>query len=623
MCGICGEFFWNGQSANKNHLKPMLAKLENRGPDDMGLWSQDQIALGHRRLSIIDLSESGHQPMIDQELTLVFNGCIYNYQALTAALIELGHKFNSHSDTEVILKSYRQWGLDCVSRFEGMFAFAIWDDHLQQLMIARDRMGIKPLYYAAVNNGVVFASNTQAILASEKVQEIDLDIDPVGLHHQFTLHGVIPAPHTIIKGIKKLEPAHWMIFNPDGQMFKKRYWHLKAQRPQRLLAGQTIKNNQAWQEFGLSEKSTEKDWITAIHKALKQAVHKRLAVADVPVGVLLSGGLDSSLIVALLAEAGVKNIRTFSIGFEDVPEEKGSEFEFSDLVVDRYQTLHKKYLISNSEVLPRLQEVVNNMSEPMFGQDAVAFYLLSEQVAKEVKVVMSGQGADEVFAGYFWYPQMAQSYANDYNSQQAVEHFAPFYFDRSHQEWLEMVNDDYHIHDVTSNYINDRLIEPEADNFIDQVLRLDTTTLVVDDPVKRLDNMTMAWGLEARVPFLDHALVELVMAAPESLKLKDFKHILKLISRGIVPDEVIDRPKGYFPMPALKYVRGDFYDYMKSILTSSQAQSRGIFKEDYIQKLLDEPDAKESFTAIKGSKLWHAALLELWLQTHLDPVKNT
>lgn len=613
MCGICGEIFWSGQLASASALIPMLKALEKRGPDDGGTWQQDQVALGHRRLAIIDLSDGGHQPMVDGELTLVFNGCIYNYQDLTAELIELGQTFQSHSDTEVILKAYRQWGMDCVTRFEGMFAFAIWDDYNQQLLMARDRMGIKPLYYAPLDKGLVFASNTQAILASSQRPNIDTSIDPVGLHHQFTLHGVIPAPHTILKGIRKLEPGHWLIVNPDGQMFKKRYWFLEAKRPQN-----TLKNNQAWSKFGLSESSTEAEWIDALHLALKQSVHKRLTAADVPVGVLLSGGLDSSLIVALLAEAGVNNIRTFSIGFEDVPEEKGSEFEYSDLVVERYQTEHKKYLIENAQVLPRLQEAVDQMSEPMFGQDAVAFYLLSEQVSQDVKVVMSGQGADEVFAGYFWYPQMAASFAKAKPSDSLVDHFAPFYFDRSHAEWLSMVQPEYHIEDVTRIAIDDLLQEPGADSFIDRVLRLDTTTLIVDDPVKRVDNMTMAWGLEARVPFLDHTLVELAMAAPESLKLKDFKFILKQIARGLVPDEVIDRPKGYFPMPALKFVRGAFYEYMRSILTSPAAKARGIFNEAYIENLLANPDAPESFTAIQGSKLWHAALLELWLQRHVD-----
>ncbi len=598
MCGICGEIYWDGQLASEKIIQPMLSTLEKRGPDDGGFWLNGQVGLGHRRLSIIDLSDGGHQPMLDKEISLVFNGCIYNYQQLRQQLIKLGHQFVSHSDTEVIIKSYRQWGMDCVTHFEGMFAFAIWDDDQQQLLIARDRFGIKPLYYAPVNGGVRFASNTQSLIQSGG---IDLEIDPVGLHHQFTLHGVIPAPHTILKGNKKLGPGHLLIINPDGQMYKKQYWRLES-------------NKQHQQQY-----QTEEQWVEALHQRLKDAVHKRLTAADVPVGVLLSGGLDSSLIVGLLAEAGVKNIRTFSIGFEDVAEEKGSEFEYSDLVVERYQTRHKKYLISNSEVLPRLPEAIANMSEPMFGQDAIAFYLLSEQVSQDVKVVMSGQGADEVFAGYFWYPQMAEAGSNLKPNQPLVDAFAPFYFDRSHAEWLKMIEDKYHVSDVTSNFIDDKLNEPGADSFIDSVLRLDSTTLIVDDPVKRVDNMTMAWSLEARVPFLDHSLVELAMSAPASLKLKDFKYVLKKVARGVVPDEVIDRPKGYFPMPALKYVRGDFFAMMKETLTSETAIKRGLFKQPYIEKLLTDPEGTESFTAIQGSKVWHAALLELWLQQHVDP----
>lgn len=604
MCGICGEIYWNGQDASKQNISPMLEAMQRRGPDDEGIWLSEHVGLGHRRLSIIDLTSAGHQPMVDEALTLVFNGCIYNYEALKSELEELGQIFNSHSDTEVILKAYRQWGMDCVTRFEGMFAFAIWDDEQHQLLMARDRIGIKPLYYAPVDGGVRFASNTQALLATGG---IDTSIDPVGLHHQLTLHAVIPAPNTILKGIKKLEPGHWLIVNPDGQMYKKRYWHLEAKRPELLN--------------GLPAPTTDKEWIDAVHVSLKEAVYKRLTASDVPVGVLLSGGLDSSLVVAMLAEAGVKNIKTFSIGFEDAPEEKGNEFEFSDLVVERYQTEHKKYLISNDEVLPRLHEAVEAMSEPMVGQDAVAFYLLSEQVSQDVKVVMSGQGADEVFGGYFWYAKMAEAgkKIDLRNPKQAVSAFAPYYFDRSHQEWLEVINPEYHLHDVTSDFVGDCLTEEGADSFLDQVLRFDVTTLIVDDPVKRVDNMTMAWGLEARVPFLDHKLVEVAMAAPENLKLiNDGKHILKEIARGIVPDEIIDRPKVAFPMPALKYVRGDFFEYMKALLTSPQAQARGIFNQEKLVDLLANPEAPDAFTAIQGSKLWHAALLEFWLQKHVD-----
>jgi asparagine synthase (glutamine-hydrolysing) len=246
----------------------------------------------------------------------------------------------------------------------------------------------------------------------------------------------------------------------------------------------------------------------------------------------------------------------------------------------------------------------------MFGQDAVAFYLLSEQVSQSVKVVQSGQGADEVFAGYFWYPRMRAEIGDP------LQRFAPWYFDREHEEYLETVENAYHVDDVTSQLVADQLSSEHADTFIDAVLRFDVTTLIVDDPVKRVDNMTMAWGLEARVPFLDHQLVELAAQCPPELKLAhQGKGILKEIARGILPDSVIDRPKGYFPMPALKYVRGDFYEFMADVLNSQQSRERGIFSRAYINKLLDQPESH--FTRLNGSKLWHCALLEYWLQTQL------
>jgi len=600
MCGICGELRLDGASADLASIKKMLPGLARRGPDFEGSWSSQQIALGHRRLAIIDLSERSNQPLIDEELglVLVFNGAIYNYRELRADFIKQGYQFHSDGDSEVILKAYHKWGEHCPEHLHGMFAFAIWDIRNKSLFLARDRMGIKPLYYSLSGNRLLFASNMQSLLAAGGV---DTDIDPVALHHQFTLHGVVPAPHTILKGVRKLVPGTTMLFTADGKQQQRRYWHLKAQRPVQALS--------------------ETEWTSAIHDALRDAVRKRLDVADVPVGVLLSGGLDSSLLVALLAEAGVKDLRTFSIGFEDQPEEKGSEFEYSDQVVERYQTRHKKYHIPNEEVLPRLPEAVAQMAEPMFGQDAVAFYLLSERVSQDVKVVQSGQGADEVFAGYFWFPLMDR----DINGTD-VERFARYYFDRPHSEFAEMVTAPYQVADVTSQQVAELLGEPDADEFIDRVLRMDVTTLIVDDPVKRVDNMTMAWGLEARVPFLDHQLVELAAQVPPELKLGTGegglggKHILKQISRGLLPDAVIDRPKGYFPMPALKYVRGEFLDFMRDLVDSPACRNRGVYQRDYVEKLLAAPD--QHFTALRGSKLWHLALLELWLQTHVDPLKN-
>jgi asparagine synthase (glutamine-hydrolysing) len=326
------------------------------------------------------------------------------------------------------------------------------------------------------------------------------------------------------------------------------------------------------------------------------------------VGVLLSGGLDSSLLVALLAEAGATDLRTFSVGFEDTPEESGSEFEYSDLVVERYGTRHRKFRVPNSEALWRLPEAVDAMAEPMFGQDAVAFYLLAEQVSREIKVVQSGQGADEVFGGYFWYPRI-----HDELEGSRLERFRKHYFDRDHDEYLRMVSPAYAGEDHTGRLVGELLEKPGADELIDAVLRMDVTTLIVDDPVKRVDNMTMAWGLEARVPFLDHELVELAARMPPQFKLASGgKGVLKEAARAVIPAEVIDRPKGYFPVPALKYIQGEYLDFVRAIMDSDRARERTLFRREYVDELFADPGAH--ITPLRGSKLWQVTLLEYWLQ---------
>ena len=585
MCGIAGEVRFDGTAPDAAVMTRMLARLARRGPDAEGQHAEGPVRLGHRRLSIIDLSERSRQPMIDTAsgIAIVFNGTIYNYPELRAQLIDRGHGFHSDGDTEVILRAYLEWGAACVDHLHGMFAFAIWNR--ESLFLARDRLGIKPLYYSENQGRFRFASTPQALLAGGGV---DTGIDAVALHHLFTLHAVVPAPRTLYNGIRKLAPGTTLTVNLRGELAHHRYWSLRAQRP-------AVTRSPA-------------EWTEAIHESLRQAVKKRIEIADVKVGVLLSGGLDSSLLVALLAEQGVPDLMTFSVGFEDQPEERGNEFEYSDPVAAMYGTRHHKFLIPNSEVLRRLPEAVDAMSEPMFAQDAVAFYLLSEQVSKTVKVVQSGQGADEVFGGYFWYPQMVAE-----STGSALDRFRRHYFDRDHDEFLEMAMPAYHGLDYTAETVAAHLAEPFADEFIDQVLRMDTTMLITDDPVKRVDNMTMAWGLEARVPFLDHQLVELAASMPPELKLgSEGKHVLKTIARGRVPDAVIDRKKGYFPMPALKFVRGDFLSFMQDILNSQACRERGLYQRAYVNKLLDAPE--QHHTRIQGSKLWHLALLEYWLQ---------
>nr|HPQ95564.1 N-acetylglutaminylglutamine amidotransferase [Thiolinea sp.] len=374
----------------------------------------------------------------------------------------------------------------------------------------------------------------------------------------------------------------------DGRAVLKRYWNLVARRP--------------------PAPRSEAEWIEAVHAALQTAVRRRNNIADVPVGVLLSGGLDSSLLVGLLAEIGIPDIRTFTIGFDDQPEEKGSEYEYSDAVVDRFQTRHHKFHIPNDQTLLRLPEAVGQMAEPMFGQDAIGFYLLSQQVAQHVKVVQSGQGADEVFGGYFWYPQ-----AHADRHPDRLRRLAPYYFDREHAEMQQMLTSPFHTRDFTAGLVRELLDSPDAEETLDAVLRADVTTFIVDDPVKRVDNMTMAWGLEARVPFLDHELVELAARMPPELKLRDGgKFVLKQIARGLVPDAVIDRPKGYFPVPALKFVRGEFLDMMRDLLDSRRCRERGLFERAYVERVLAEPE--KHLTRIQGSKLWHMAALEMWLQ---------
>ena len=593
MCGICGELRFDGQLADLAALTRMSERLARRGPDHAGSYSDGPLAFGHRRLAIIDLSPSANQPMVDAalQLALVFNGTIYNYRELRTELIALGHTFFSDGDSEVILKAYRAWGERCVEHFIGMFAFAIWDEREQRLFLARDRFGIKPLYLAQDGARLRFASSVPALLAGGG---IDTALEPVALHHHFTLHTVVPAPRTILAGVRKLPPATTMTVSARGEVAQRVYWTLDATR--------------------LPQPLSEAEWLAATRAALLRSLERRRLAADVPVGVLLSGGLDSSLLVGMLADH-VPDLQTFSIGFEDVGAgtEKADEFEFSDLIAKQFNTRHHKYLIPNEEVLERLPEAVAAMTEPSMSHDVIAFYLLSERVSRSVKVVLAGQGADEVFGGYFWYPRM------DAETGPPVERFRRHYFDRDHAEYLEMVAPAYHVPDVTAELVARELARPGADTFLDQVWRFDVTTLIVDDPVKRVDNMPMAWGLEVRVPFLDHELVELAARMPPELKLRDGgKYPLKAIARGVIPDAVIDRPKGYFPVPALKHVRGPFLELMRDILQSDACRKRGLYQRAYVDQLLADPEAH--FTRIQGSKLWHLAVLEWWLQVHVDGV---
>lgn len=588
MCGIAGEIRYGDRTADTDAVRRMLPCLESRGPDGEGVWHDGRIAFGHRRLRIIDLSENGAQPMTDERLglTVVFNGCVYNYRQLREELQGYGYTFFSTSDTEVILKAYHRWGADCVTRFLGMFAFAVAEHGSGTVTLARDRLGIKPLYLAETPGRLRFASTLPALLAAG---EVDTSIDTVALHHYMTFHSVVPAPRTILSGVRKLPPATVRVIRADGTSSERTYWEADFTRTRSLTAA---------------------EWAEAVREKLALAVRRRM-VADVPVGVLLSGGLDSSLIVALLAEQGQTGLTTFSIGFEAAGGESGDEFEYSDLIAAKFGTEHHQIRIGQDRFLPAVERTVAAMSEPMVSHDCIAFNLLSEDVSQQVKVVQSGQGADEIFAGYSWYPPLA-----GVPRERAVEAYAKEFFDRPHRDLARQLDPRWLAGDDPSlAFVRDSFARPGAATAVDAALRLDSAVMLVDDPVKRVDNMTMAWGLEARVPFLDHELVEFAAACPPELKLaQGGKGVLKDAARGLVPDEVIDRPKGYFPVPGIRHLEGAMLDKVRDALHAPAARDRALFRREYVDALLADPNTPR--TTLGANQLWQLALLEMWLQNN-------
>ncbi|MBV8965213.1 MAG: N-acetylglutaminylglutamine amidotransferase, partial [Mycobacteriaceae bacterium] len=540
MCGICGEIRFDGRPADVAAVTRMMCAMVSRGPDADGIVAHGPVAFGHRRLSIIDLSSHGAQPMVDSELglTLVFNGCIYNYKELRAELQAAGYRFFSTADSEVLIKAFHKWGARCVERFKGMFAFAIADRDSGVVTLGRDRLGIKPLYLAESPGRLRFASSVRALLDAG---DVDTDLDRAALHHYMSFHAVVPAPLTIYRGVRKLPPATVRVIQPDGTHTDTVYWapqfHRDAERT-------------TW---------SRADWQDALIDALRVAVSRRM-VADVPVGVLLSGGIDSSVVVALLAEQGQHGLATYSIGFDSAGGQSGDEYFYSDMVAKAFDTDHHKIHIDNSRLVPAVPKTIAAMNEPMVSHDCVAFYLLSEEVSKSIKVVQSGQGADEILAGYDWYPPLA-----NIAREQTTDAYSKVFFDRDHNDVVSIFAPEYCLDfDASREFVTAHQSAAGAETAVDAALRLDTEVMLIDDPVKRVDSMTMAWGLEARVPFLDHDFVELAATCPPDLKLScGGKGVLKDASRSLLPAEVIDRTKGYFPVPGIRHLDGQVLDLVR------------------------------------------------------------
>lgn len=584
MCGIAGELRFDRRPADLAAVERITHHLAPRGPDAHGFHSQGPVALGHRRLKIMDLAEASGQPMIDSDLglSMVFNGAIYNYPELRAELEALGYRFFSSGDTEVLLKGYHAWGEQLLPKLNGMFAFAVWERDTQNLFIARDRLGVKPLYLSRTGERLRFASSLPALLQGGDIAKT---LDAVALNHYLNFHAVVPAPRTILAGVEKLPPATWMRVDADGKVEQQSWWSLQF-GPRGDEAG-----------YGLEE------WREQTLETMRQAVEIRQRAA-VDVGVLLSGGVDSSMLVGLLREAGVENLLTFSIGFQDAGGERGDEFQYSDLIAQRFATRHHQLRIGEHEILEQLPQAFRAMSEPMVSHDCIAFYLLSREVAKHCKVVQSGQGADELFAGYHWYPQVD-------GAKDAFAAYRAAFFDREHDEYAACVQPAWLTGDMAGEFVREHFAQPGAEAAVDKALRLDSTVMLVDDPVKRVDNMTMAWGLEARTPFLDYRVAELSARIPAQFKLPDGgKHVLKEAARKVIPSEVIDRPKGYFPVPGLKHLEGATLGWVRDLLLDP-SQDRGLFNPSMLDQLLTNPQSQ--LTPLRGSKLWQLAALNLWL----------
>ncbi|MDI6523954.1 N-acetylglutaminylglutamine amidotransferase [Pseudomonas otitidis] len=584
MCGISGELRFDNRPADLAAVERITHHMAPRGPDAWGFHSQGPVALGHRRLKIMDLSDGSAQPMVEPDLGLAisFNGAIYNFPELREELQAQGYHFRSSGDTEVLAKAWHAWGKDMLPRLNGMFALAIWEPGSQRLFLARDRLGIKPLYLSCTGERLRFASSLPALL---KGGDIDGSLDPEALNHYLSFHAVVPAPRTLVKGIEKLPPATWLMVDAQGNRDQATWWS--------LAYGHDA------DEAGLELA----DWRDRLLASLREAVSIRQRAAR-DVGVLLSGGVDSSLLVGLLAEAGVKDLLTFSIGFQDAGGERGDEFEYSDLIARHYGTRHHQLRIGEHEIIEQLPAAFRAMSEPMVSHDCIAFYLLSREVSRHCKVVQSGQGADELFGGYHWYPPLV-------DSRDPFATYRNAFFDRSHAEYRDTVMPAWQTGDLAGEFVREHFAHPGAEDPVDKALRLDSTVMLVDDPVKRVDNMTMAWGLEARVPFLDYRVAELSARIPSRFKLGDGgKQVLKEVARQVIPHAVIDRPKGYFPVPGLKHLQGRTRDWVRELLLEG-GNDRGLFNRASLERLLAHPE--EDLTPLRGSRLWQLAALNLWL----------
>jgi asparagine synthase (glutamine-hydrolysing) len=625
MCGICGKLEFDLQARVSPALvKVMADTISHRGPDDEGYYVSGSIGLGFRRLSIIDLN-TGHQPISNEDgsVWIVFNGEIYNYKELREFLLSQGHVFKTRTDTEVIVHLYEEFAEHCVEKLRGMFAFAIWDDRRKLLFIARDRLGIKPLYYASSSTSLVFASEMKAILADPGVHR---ELEPATID-RFLSFNYTPGEETFFKNIHKLEPAHYMVVR-QGELRIRRYWDLhfstELEHPNQKQAEERLVN------------------------LLEESVRLHM-ISDVPVGFLLSGGLDSTAMLSLAAGKSVQPISSYTIGFS----EPGIEDErpYARLAASRYGVKHYEMTMTSKDFVDFLPQYVWHMEEGVCEPPAIALYYISKLAKEHVKVLISGEGGDEAFAGYpnyrnlLWLERLKSALGplrgvfssalgafNSVARSKKIAKYLPlldiplssYYYSRTASPFSFFNQPANPVYSSAFASVVDKrkslsgvqkYLQGDLNN-LNKMLYVDTKTWLPDDLLIKADKITMANSVELRVPFLDHKVMEFAASLPANFKVHGFttKYLAKKALSHRVPQEIINRKKTGFPVPYESWLRTDLNSWLRDLLFSQRAMERGYFDRGGVENLF----SKNSETGAYSKEIFCLAVLELWHRIFSD-----
>ncbi len=621
MCGIAGIIKFKG-GVTGAEVMPMIDAQAHRGPDAWGVWNDGQCALGHRRLSIIDLSEAGRQPMAndDGSIQITFNGEIYNFQQLRLELEGIGHIFRTRTDTEVIIRAYEQWGVDCISKLRGMFAFGIWDGRTRRLILARDRTGKKPLFYTRLDDGFYFASELQGLLADPAI--------PREANHQaidqYLGYGYIPAPHTGFKNIFKLPPAHYLILENDGEPRVERYWSLN---------------------YLPKLKITEQEACEALREKLTEAVRLRM-ISDVPLGAFLSGGIDSSIVVGLMAALSDRPVKTFSIGFKEAAY---NELDHARWIAEKWGTDHNEFIVE-PDALAILPKLVRHYGEPYADSSAIPTFYVSQMTRRHVTVALNGDGGDESFAGYERYlgnyiaetinrfpggrlaaVLMGKLIPDSINPKSRLRQARRFLSVASqpmatrYPRWLTFFTDEQkdnlytdefkaHLNRSEDDWLSGLFHSlPDLDP-VDAAMAVDVLSYLPYDLLVKVDITSMANSLEARSPFLDHEVMEFAARLPLDIKMRgrEAKYLLKKAFSDLLPAENVNRRKMGFGVPVGDWFRGPLKELLMDTLMNSRT---GYFNKSTVDKLIDDHISRRADNAFQ---LWNLLMLELWYREYVN-----